>query len=75
MIALDFLIEPIAMKLDFWQWKNNAVPLQNYIAWFVSSFILFFIFRTLNGRIENKFAKVILLIQFLFFGILNLLLK
>lgn len=75
MIALDFLIEPIAMKLDFWQWKNNVVPLQNYIAWFISSFILFFIFRTLNGRIENKFAKVVLTIQFVFFALLNLLLK
>lgn len=75
MTALDILIEPMAMKLDFWQWKNNAVPLQNYLAWFILSFILFFIFRKLNGRIENKFAKVVLLIQFLFFGILNLLLK
>ena len=28
-----------------------------------------------NGRVENKFATIILIIQFLFFGILNFILK
>lgn len=75
MTVLDFLIEPVAMKLDFWQWKNDVVSIQNYVAWFILSLILFFIFRRMNGKIENKFAKIILVIQFVFFGLLNLFLK
>jgi putative membrane protein len=75
MTSLDFLIEPIAIKLDFWQWQNNTVPLQNYLAWFILSFILFYIFRLTNGIIENRFSKIILIIQFVFFGMLNILLK
>jgi len=75
MTGLDFLIEPNAIKLDFWQWQNNIIPLQNFVAWFVLSFILFFIFRVANGIIENRFSKIILVLQFVFFGILNIFLK
>lgn len=75
MTTLDFLIEPIAIKLDFWQWQNNIIPIQNFVAWFILSFLLFFIFRLTNGIFENRFSKIILIIQFVFFGILNILLK
>ncbi|MFN8282097.1 MAG: carotenoid biosynthesis protein [Chitinophagales bacterium] len=75
MTLLDLLIEPIAIKLDFWQWQNNIAPLQNYIAWFILSFVLFLFFRIINKKPENNFAKVVLVIQFLFFGILNFLLR
>ena len=32
--AFDFAMEPVAMRLDYWRWPGNAVPLQNYAAWF-----------------------------------------
>mgnify|MGYP000846712434 FL=1 len=75
MTGLDFLIEPIAIKLDFWQWQNNIIPFQNFVAWFILSFLLFFMFRMINGIVENRFSKIILIIQFVFFGILNIFLK
>ena len=75
MTLLDIFIEPIAMKLDFWQWQNNLIPIQNYIAWFAISFLLFFIFRKINRNIKNRFSVIVLAIQFLFFAILNLLLN
>ncbi len=74
MTLLDFFIEPIAIKLDFWQWNKDVIPLQNYIAWYLISGLLFYAYRELNGAIENKFSYVVLLIQFLFFGLLNVLL-
>lgn len=74
MTLLDVLIEPVAIKLDFWHWQEEVIPLQNFAAWFMISFILFYFFRKMNGRVQNKFALVILIIQYLFFGILNLLL-
>ncbi len=41
LVSLDILIEPVAMIYDFWHWgENNIVPLQNYFAWFIISFIL-----------------------------------
>lgn len=75
MTSLDFLIEPIAMKLDFWQWNNGMIPAQNYVAWFLLSLFLFILFRIINGKVVNKFSQLILVIQFLFFGILNVFLK
>jgi uncharacterized membrane protein len=74
MTLLDVLIEPIAIKLDFWHWQDEIIPLQNFAAWFVVSFFLFYFFRTVNGVTENRFALVVVVIQFIFFGMLNLLL-
>lgn len=74
MTLLDVFIEPVAVKLDFWQWQNNVIPLQNYIAWYLISFLLFLFFRKVNGAICNRIAIIVLAIQFLFFAILNLLL-
>lgn len=33
--AFDFLLEPVAIRLDYWTWAGGAIPLQNYAAWFV----------------------------------------
>jgi len=74
MTLLDVFIEPVAIRLDFWQWQNNVIPLQNYIAWYLISFLLFLFFRKVNGNTQNRIAIIVLAIQFLFFAILNLLL-
>lgn len=41
----DIFLEPVAIKFDYWTWENNIIPLQNYIACFVISFVftLFYI--------------------------------
>lgn len=38
--AFDFLMEPVAIRLDYWSWTAGAIPLQNYAAWFVLAVIL-----------------------------------
>jgi uncharacterized membrane protein len=30
--GLDWLMEPVAIRLDFWQWETSGIPVQNYIA-------------------------------------------
>ena len=75
MTSLDYLIEPVAVKLDFWQWKNGIIPAQNYIAWFIISILLFYCTRKFYGKINNTFSYVVLMIQFAFFLTLNILLK
>ena len=69
-VSLDVLIEPIAMRYDFWQWKNNFVPGQNYYAWGIISFGFLLIFNLFQGKIKNKVAVALLILQFLFFAAL-----
>jgi putative membrane protein len=66
MVGLDILIEPIAIKLDFWQW-DGKIPLQNYLAWFAISFLLLSLFHRLRFSKQNKMAVYLYLIQMLFF--------
>jgi putative membrane protein len=72
MVGLDLLIEPVAMKHDFWYWKNNVIPFKNYVDWFFLSFILLLIFHRFLF-LKNKTAIALFGSQLLFFLILNLL--
>ena len=71
MVSLDVLIEPIAMRFDFWQWKDNCIPMQNYVGWFVSSLPLLGIFFLANGTQQNKVAFGVFILQATFFFLLN----
>jgi uncharacterized membrane protein len=73
MTALDVLIEPVAQRLGFWQWAGGAPPLHNSAGWLVVSFIMAAIFQLLPFRKENPLAAGVLLLQLLFFGMLNIL--
>jgi len=33
-LLFDIILEPAAIKLDYWQWEGSQIPLQNYLAWF-----------------------------------------
>ena len=39
MVCFDLFMEPAAEILGYWMWEDNRIPLQNYLAWFVLSFI------------------------------------
>jgi len=39
MTFLDYLIEPVAMHYNMWQWANGSIPLQNYVAWWLIGFL------------------------------------
>ena len=34
-VAFDWVMEPLAIRLDYWTWAGGDIPLQNYAAWFV----------------------------------------
>ena len=70
LVALDLLIEPVAIKYDFWHWYTAEVPRQNYIAWFIVSFLLLLVFNSLNFNKENKLAQSLFIIQLIFFALL-----
>ena len=71
MTALDYLIEPVAIAYDFWHWKTESIPLQNYLAWLVTSFGLFVVYFRLRFDKENPLAVIVLAMQIAFFGLLN----
>ena len=75
MVVLDYFIEPVAMKMDFWSWPNNEVPLQNYIGWFMIALPLTLLFQKWFDDQQNRVAIVLFATQFTFFVILNILLK
>ena len=68
MTLLDFVIEPVAIRLDFWQWQGGIIPLQNYLAWYGISALLFLLYFKLPFRKENSLAPLLLALQFLFLG-------
>lgn len=70
-ILFDFLLEPVAIKFDYWKWENNVIPIQNYIAWFLIASVAASIFVFLKIEVKNKLALNYLIIQSVFFLILN----
>lgn len=71
MVTLDIFIEPVAMDTEMWSWKNDTVPLQNYIGWAGVSLIVFLIWSLFKETEENPLAAPIILLQFLFFAVMN----
>lgn len=70
-VAFDILMEPVAMKLDYWTWHNNTIPFQNYIAWFLIAIIAALAFRKFKISISTKLLQHYFLIQLFFFLMLN----
>lgn len=70
--CFDFILEPVAVKLHFWSWNNGVIPFFNYICWFSISVLLLGIKTYLNKFTVNKFATSLIIIQAVFFLVLNL---
>jgi bisanhydrobacterioruberin hydratase len=66
-VALDFFIEPVAIKLGYWQWDGGIIPLSNYIGWFMVSVIIISIYEWKKIELKNPIALPLLAIQALFF--------
>ena len=71
MTALDYILEPVAVDLEFWAWKWEQIPVGNYAAWFGVSFLIHLIWRKANFEKENPIAVFLLLTWIIFFSLLN----
>lgn len=67
MVVLDYFIEPFAIKNGLWAWSSMDVPLQNYVAWFVISFVLHYLFIRAIKFPTNKLSLPVYVIQLTFF--------
>lgn len=70
--CFDVILEPVAMKLNFWTWENGQIPMLNYVCWFIVSTILLTLKASIKSTNINKFATNLFIIQILFFLALNL---
>lgn len=73
LVILDLFIELVAVKYDLWEWINDSVPIQNYIAWFCISFLLLILFNKFNFNKNNKLTLAVYLVQLVFFVLLSIL--
>ena len=71
LIFLDILIEPVAIRFDYWSWEGMNIPFQNYVAWFVFSFCMLMFFFARKFRKNNPAALTMIVSQTLFFLALN----
>ena len=67
---LDVIIEPVAVKFNFWVWDSGSIPVYNYICWIVLSF-LFSLFYLRNKIHVNKMGSYVYGLWVLFFTFLN----
>ncbi len=70
MTLMDVLIEPIAIKLNYWTWTDNNVPFSNYLAWFIIAVLMQIILSTKLENEKNKVAITLLITQVVFFCLL-----
>ena len=71
MVGMDFLIEPVAVRFDYWEWVASEIPIANYIAWFVIGLAMQFIIKPLSDLQNNKIAFYLIGAQLIFFTLLN----
>jgi putative membrane protein len=74
MVAMDFNLEPVAIKLDFWQWESETIPISNYLSWFLIAFVIQMLYRKLAFAKENKLTFFVFLNLLLFFFLLAIIL-
>ena len=58
MVLFDLFMEPVAVKLGYWHWAGDTIPLYNYVCWFVISYI--FTLAALQLKIfSSRFPAVV----------------
>jgi putative membrane protein len=70
-VFFDWVMEPVAGKLGYWQWNGDNIPFYNYVCWLVVSALLLALFQKLPFNKRNIFAVHLFIIQVLFFLVLR----
>lgn len=73
MVLLDVMIEPIAIRYDYWSWQLGEVPLLNYLGWFMIALLVQFLLQKLELQKLYKLCLLIIVSQMIFFLVLSFL--
>jgi len=71
-VVFDYILEPVAVKLGFWNWQYSHIPAYNYVCWFLIAALLSWFFNLFNFNKNNQFAVHLFIILSLFFLALRL---
>ena len=70
-LLFDWILEPVAMELGYWIWKDGKIPWLNYATWWGVSALIMVFFHFLPFKKHNLFAVHLLMIQGMFFLLLR----
>jgi putative membrane protein len=71
-VGFDYLLEPAAIRLDYWTWQAAGIPLQNYLAWFLIALGAALAYVYLKFSVKSRLPLVYFLIQLVFFAALRI---
>lgn len=71
--GFDVLLEPTAVRLDYWTWQSPTIPLQNYMAWFLIALAVALPFTLLGLEVNSLLPAIYFLIQLAYFAALRIL--
>jgi len=71
-VGFDYLLEPTAIRLDYWTWQSAGIPLQNYLAWFLIALAAALLFVYLKLSVKTRLPLVYFLIQLVWFAALRI---
>jgi putative membrane protein len=71
LVIFDFVMEPVAIALDYWTWQDSDIPAQNYLAWFLIAFLVSAAAWMLKFGLDKKLLRYYVVIQLVFFLVLN----
>lgn len=69
--AFDWIMEPVAMGLDMWQWADGIIPLRNYAGWLLVSSVIFGFYAIIRFQPANRLSPWLFLYQAFFFLLLR----
>jgi len=71
-VLFDIMLEPMAIKLNYWEWNSGFIPISNYYSWFGISFLASILYDLLKIKTSEKIPEIYFTIQLIFFILLSL---
>ena len=73
MTAMDWVIEPVAIRAGWWTWHEGDIPWTNYATWWVAAFGLGLLWRDVEELKTNRLSGLLVCVFTLFLVLLNIL--
>ena len=70
MLLFDLIMEPVAIKSQFWTWSGGIIPTYNYVSWFlVGLFLQVIYFQKIVHRTNNVLVFLFTLMMIFFIAL------
>jgi len=71
-VLFDIMMEPAAIKLNYWEWSSGMIPVSNYYSWFGISFFSSILYDLFKLKTNERLPEVYFTLQLVFFILLSL---